>query len=67
MVMQCLDWWVFELMVLASAWLYDYGASDDKLTDQDAQILVMNIAGLFYRVAMGFEQSSCTLIGRSIG
>ena len=27
----------------------------------------MNIAGLFYRIATGFEQSSCTIIGRSIG
>jgi len=33
MVMTCLDWWVFELMVLASSWLFVYGISDDQVTD----------------------------------
>lgn len=33
MVMTCLDWWVFELMVLMSGWLYVYGISDDQVVD----------------------------------
>ena len=63
MIMQCLDWWAFELMILASGKLQDYGASDNKLIDLDAQVLVMNISGLFYRITMGIEQAACTLIG----
>lgn len=55
----CLDWWAFELLLLISG-LFD-------VTQQSAQIILMNIAGLFYRVGMGLDQAGATLIGQTLG
>jgi MATE family multidrug resistance protein len=58
-VMLCLDWWVFEVMIVICG---SFG-----VTDQAALIVVMNLATLMFRIAQGLEQASSSLIGKSIG
>ena len=58
-MMLCLDWWVWELMVLISGYL--------GVDEQAATIVVMNVVSLAYMFIMGFKVSSCTLIGQQIG
>jgi MATE family multidrug resistance protein len=58
-IMLCLDWWAFEVMILISGLF--------GVTQQAALIIIMNIAVIFFRISMGFEQAASTLIGKSIG
>lgn len=59
MILSCLDWWVFELMVILSGYFY--------VQDQAALVIAMNICGLLFMVTAGFQQSATTLIGKVIG
>ena len=58
-VMICLDWWVWELMILIS------GTFDEH--QQAAQIIIMHIVASAYMAAIGLEQASNTIVGYFIG
>lgn len=58
-VMLCLDWWVWEIMVLISGYF--------GVTQQATQIVMVHIVNFMYMAAIGFEQASCTIIGYHIG
>lgn len=58
-LMVCLEWWVWELQMIWSGWF--------TVEEQAAQIILMNIAALFYMVSLGFEVAACALIGNQIG
>ena len=58
-IMICLDWWVWEFMILMSGYL--------GVVDQASQIIIMHIVALAYMVSIGFESSSCALVGQEIG
>lgn len=62
-IMICLDWWVWELMIL----MCGYFPEDTRVTQQAAQIVIMNIVALAYMVGIGLETASCTLVGQQIG
>lgn len=57
--MLCLDWWVWELLILISGWL----GSLELATN----IIIMNIILITYMMTMGLEQAACTLVGQQIG
>ena len=54
-VMLALDWWVWELMVVISGLL--------GVKEQAATVVVMNLAGLIFQFALGFESGSTVVIG----
>ena len=54
-VMLCLDWWVWELLILISGWLGTH--------EQATNIVIMNIILITYMLTMGLEQAACTLVG----
>jgi|TARA_B110000285_G_C14646208_1_gene389819 Na+-driven multidrug efflux pump len=53
--MLCLDWWVWELLILISGWL--------GVHEQATNIVIMNIILITYMMTMGLEQAACTLVG----
>ena len=57
--MLCLDWWVWELLILISGWLGTH--------EQATNIVIMNIILITYMLTMGLEQAACTLVGQQIG
>ena len=57
--MVCLDWWVFELMIVFSGWL--------GVQEQTMQIIMLNIVAMAYMVAIGLEAASCSIIGQLLG
>ena len=59
MIMLVLYWWVFEFMCLLSA---SFG-----VVNQASQIILMNIATLFLRPGLGFDQVTSALVGNCIG
>lgn len=54
-IMLCLDWWVWELLILISGYL--------GVHEQATNIVIMNIILIAYMITMGLEQAACTLIG----
>ena len=54
-IMICLDWWVWEFMILLSGYL--------GVIEQASQIIIMHLVALAYMVSIGFESSSCALVG----
>lgn len=58
-VMVCLDWWVWELLVLISGYL--------GTLEQATNIVIMNIILITYMITMGLETAACTLVGQEIG
>lgn len=54
-IMLCLDWWVWELLILISGWLGTH--------EQATNIVIMNIILITYMLTMGLEQAACTLVG----
>jgi Na+-driven multidrug efflux pump len=51
-----LDSWVFEALLILSGYF--------GVEAQASMLVIMNIAGLCYRVATGIDQTTCTLIGQ---
>jgi MATE family multidrug resistance protein len=58
-VMQALDNWIWELMVLISGYL--------GVQEQAATIIIMQIVVVSYLCSTGFEQAAATLVGQQIG
>lgn len=58
-VMIVFDWWVWNLMVLVSAY---FGT-----TEQAANIIIMNVVNSAFLIANGIDQAACTIIGQWIG
>jgi len=58
-LMICLDWWVWELMILLAGMI--------GVVEQAACIVIMHVVVLAAMVAFGLEQSCCALIGQEIG
>lgn len=54
-LMLCLDWWVFELMIVFSGWL--------GVKEQATQIIMLNVVSMAYMIAIGLEAASCSIIG----
>lgn len=57
--MICLDWWVFELLVLIAGYLGE--------AELAATVIVMNLFSFPYNVNFGFEVAMSTFIGWYIG
>ena len=57
--MDIFDTWYYDTMIFIAGM---YGSND-----QAAQIAIMNIASLFYRVATGLCISGSTMVGNAIG
>ena len=58
-IMFALDEWVWEFMVVISGIL--------GVSQQAATVVLMNLVALLYRIAVGFEAASTTLVGSQIG
>lgn len=58
-LMLALTWWTWELMVLISGLL--------GVKEQAATVIIMNLIGFLYSLAMGFDIATCALVGQQIG
>lgn len=58
-LMLALEWWAFEVMTLMAGVL--------GVTDQAAQIVIINISALMFMLALGAQQSAVATIGPEIG
>jgi len=58
-MMLCLEWWAFEAMVLMSGYI--------GVDEQATQIILLNIIGLCFFLALGLQQAATSCIGHEIG
>jgi Na+-driven multidrug efflux pump len=58
-MMLCLEWWAFEAMVIMSGYI--------GVNEQAAQIILLNIVGLMFFLALGLQQAASSNIGHEIG
>lgn len=54
-----INWWIWEVIVLITGTI--------SVDDQATHILTMNIYSLFMNWSFGFNQSTCTLVGKRLG
>lgn len=54
-----INWWIWEVIVLITGTI--------SVEDQATHIITMNIYSLFMNWSFGFNQSTCTLVGKRIG
>jgi MATE family multidrug resistance protein len=58
-LMLCLEWWAFEVMSLICGLI--------GVEEQAAQVILINIVGIIFMIAMGIQQASSANIGWAIG
>ena len=54
-----INWWIWEVIVLITGTI--------SVNDQATHIITMNIYSLFMNMSFGFNQSTCTLVGKRLG
>lgn len=54
-----LEWWAFEVMTIMSGWI--------GVSEQAANIVLMNIAAFLFCLPMGMNSATCTTMGQEIG
>ena len=54
-----INWWIWEVIILISGMI--------SVNDQATHVITMNIYTFFMMWAHGFNQSTCTIIGKKIG
>lgn len=58
-IMMCLEWWVYEVMIIMSGII--------GVNEQACQLIVINIATLVFCIAQGIQYSASNYIGQAIG
>ena len=54
-----INWWIWEVIVLITGTI--------SVNDQATHIITMNIYSLFMNMSFGYNQSTCTLVGKRLG
>jgi MATE family multidrug resistance protein len=57
--MLCLEWWAFEIMTLITGYI--------GVTEQAAQIILLNIVGTTFMIALGLQAAASATVGQQIG
>lgn len=58
-VMFWINWWIWEVIILITGTI--------SVHDQATHVITMNIYSFFMTWSFGFNQSTCTLVGKKIG
>lgn len=58
-MMLCLEWWAFEAMVVLSGYI--------GVNEQACMVIMLNILGLLFFLALGLQQAASSNIGHEIG
>jgi MATE family multidrug resistance protein len=57
--MLCLEWWAYEIMTVFAAYI--------SLKATAAQVILINLASLFFMPVLGLQISASVLVGQRIG
>jgi len=58
-LMVCAEWWCFEIMIILSGYV--------GLPDEGAQVILLSMLALLFRIALGMQEATVTLVGNTIG